>query len=192
MTTRVVTDKVRFSFCNVCSPRRNEFNGKDEFSTQILVAKSDTTTVAALKAAAKAALSAKWGDKVPAKVRNPLRDGDTETKGDGSALGPEYKDHFFMTVKSSKRPGIIDANGVELLGSDDVASGDWGRVSLNAYAYDAAGNKGVSFGLNNVQLTNKGESLGGGRPSAFADFGVATSTAAPAAAAVAVEDDDNW
>jgi len=191
MTTRVVTDKVRFSFCNVCSPRRNEFNGKDEFSTQILVAKSDTATVAALKAAAKAALATKWGDKVPAKVRNPLRDGDTETKGDGSALGPEYKDHFFMTVKSSKRPGIIDSSGVELLGSDDVASGDWGRVSLNAYAYDAAGNKGVSFGLNNVQLMNKGESLGGGRPSAAADFGVATSTAA-AHVAETVADDDNW
>jgi hypothetical protein len=191
MTTRVVTDKVRFSFCNVCSPRRNEFNGKDEFSTQILVAKSDTATVAALKAAAKAALATKWGDKVPAKVRNPLRDGDTETKGDGSALGPEYKDHFFMTVKSSKRPGIIDSSGVELLGSDDVASGDWGRVSLNAYAYDAAGNKGVSFGLNNVQLMNKGESLGGGRPSAAADFGVATSTAA-APVAETVADDDNW
>ena len=191
MTTRVVTDKVRFSFCNVCSPRRNEFNGKDEFSTQILVAKSDTATVAALKAAAKAALATKWGDKVPAKVRNPLRDGDTETKGDGSALGPEYKNHFFMTVKSSKRPGIIDSSGVELLGHDDVASGDWGRVSLNAYAYDAAGNKGVSFGLNNVQLMNKGESLGGGRPSAAADFGVATSTAA-APVAETVADDDNW
>ena len=191
MTTRVVTNKIRFSFCNVCSPRRNEFNGKDEFSTQILVAKSDTATVAALKAAAKAALAAKWGDKVPAKVRNPMRDGDTETKVDGSALGPEYKDHFFMTVKSSKRPGIIDSSGVELLGSDDVASGDWGRVSLNAYAYDAAGNKGVSFGLNNVQLMNKGESLGGGRPSAAADFGVATSTAA-APVAETVADDDNW
>jgi len=191
MTTRVVTDKVRFSFCNVCSPRRNEFNGKDEFSTQILVAKSDTTTVAALKAAAKAALVTKWGDKVPAKARNPMRDGDTETKVDGSALGPEYKDHFFMTVKSSKRPGIIDSSGVELLGSDDVASGDWGRVSLNAYAYDAAGNKGVSFGLNNVQLMSKGESLGGGRPSAAADFGVATSTAA-APVAETVADDDNW
>jgi hypothetical protein len=191
MTTRVVTDKVRFSFCNVCSPRRNEFNGKDEFSTQILVAKSDTTTVAALKDAARAALATKWGDKVPTKVRNPMRDGDTETKGDGSALGPEYKHHFFMTVKSSKRPGIIDSSGVELLGSDDVASGDWGRVSLNAYAYDAAGNKGVSFGLNNVQLMSKGESLGGGRPSAAADFGVATSTAA-APVAETVADDDNW
>ena len=191
MTTRVVTDKVRFSFCNVCSPRRNEFNGKDEFSTQILVAKSDTTTVAALKDAARAALATKWGDKVPTKVRNPMRDGDTETKGDGSALGPEYKHHFFMTVKSSKRPGIIDSSGVELLGLDDVASGDWGRVSLNAYAYDAAGNKGVSFGLNNVQLMSKGESLGGGRPSAAADFGVATSTAA-APVAETVADDDNW
>ncbi len=190
MTTRVVTDTVRFSFCHVCSPRKNEFNGKDEFSTQILIAKSDTATVAAIKAAAKAALLAKFGDKIPAKARNPMRDGDTETKADGSELSAEYRDHYFMTVKSSKRPGIIDAQGVELLGSDDVASGDHGRVSLNSYAYDTAGNKGVAFGLNNVQLTKKGDSLGGARPSAFADFGVSSTPAKAPAAEVA--DDDNW
>ena len=189
MTTRVVTGKVRTAHCYVCAARRNELNGKDEFSTQIIVSKDDTATVSALKAAAKAALSAKWGDKVPAKVRNPMRDGDTETKADGSPMGDVYKNSFFMNVKSMQRPGIIDANGVELIGSNDVSGGDYVRVSLNAFAYDQAGNRGVSFGLNNVQLLSKGESLGG-RSSAADDFGVAASTATPAAAAVA--DDDAW
>ena len=171
-STRAVTGKVRFSYCHVASARRNEMNGKDEFSTQILIPKSDADTVAALKSAAKQALTTKWGDKIPKNVRNPLRDGDTETKSDGSPLGPEYEGHWFATVKSSQRPGIIDAQGHELLGAQDVGSGDYGRVSVNAYAYDAAGNKGVAFGLNNVQLLERGEPLGGGRPSAAADFGV--------------------
>ena len=191
MTTRVVTGKVRFSYCNVGASRKNEMNGKDEFSTQIIVSKDDTETVGALKAAAKAALQAKFGEKIPPKVRNPMRDGDTETKSNGDPLGDEYKNSYFVTVKSNKRPGIIDAHGVELLGADDVVSGDFGRVSLNAFAYDQAGNRGVSFGLNNVQLLEKGTSLGGVRRSAFDDFGVASSsTAAPAASAA--EDDDEW
>lgn len=75
----------------------------------------------------------------------------------------------------------MDANGQDLLGSNDIVSGDFGRVSLNAYAYDQAGNKGVSFGLNNIMLLAKGEALGGARPSAAADFGISKS-AEPVAA----------
>jgi hypothetical protein len=187
MTTRVVTGKCRFVYCSVMSARKNEMNGKDEFSTQVLVPKSDTETVGALKAAAKEALMAKFGDKIPKNVRNPLRDGDTETKADGAPLGKEYAGHFFFNTKSTNKPGAVDANGQDLLGSNDIVSGDYGRVSLNAYAYSQAGNNGVSFGLNNIMLVAKGEPLGGARPSAASDFGISKS-AAPAAP----EPDDNW
>ena len=186
MSTRVVTGKVRFVYCSVMAARRNELNGKDEFSTQVLVPKTDTETVAALKAAAKEALVAKFGDKVPKNVRNPLRDGDTETKTDGSPLGKEYAGCFYFNTKSNNKPGAVDANGIDLIGASDIVSGDFGRVSLNAYAYSQAGNNGVSYGLNNVMLVSKGEPLGGARPSAASDFGV---TSKPAAEA---EADDNW
>ena len=180
MSTRVVTGKCRFSYFNALASRKNELSGKDEFSTQVLVPKSDTETVAALKAAAKEALTAKFGDKIPKNVRNPLRDGDTETKSDGTPLGKEYAGCYFFNTKSTNKPGAVDANGQDLLGSNDIVSGDFGRVSLNAYAYDQAGNKGVSFGLNNIMLVAKGEPLGGARPSAASDFGISKS-AAPAA-----------
>jgi hypothetical protein len=188
MSTRVVTGKVRFSYFSALSARRNEMSGKDEFSTQVLVPKTDTETVSALKAAAKAALTAKFGDKIPKNVRNPLRDGDTETKQDGSPLGPEYAGCFFFNAKSTNKPGAVDAHGHDLIGSDDIVSGDFGRVSLNAYAYSQAGNNGVSFGLNNIMLVSKGEPLGGARPSAAADFGIAAGSKAPAAEASAGDD----
>ena len=187
--TRVVTGKVRFSYFSALSARKNEMNGKEEFSTQVLVPKSDTETVSALKKAAKEALTAKFGDKIPKTVRNPLRDGDTETKSDGSPLGPEYAGHFYFNTKSLTKPGAVDAHGHDILGSQDIVSGDYGRVSLNAYAYDQAGNKGVSFGLNNIMLVAKGDSLGGSKPSAAADFGVMPGKAAPAPAA---SDDSDW
>ena len=187
MSTRVVTGKCRFVYCSVMSARKNEMNGKDEFSTQVLVPKSDTETVAALKAAAKEALMAKFGDKIPKNVRSPLRDGDTETKTDGSPLGKEYAGHFFCNVKSTAKPGAIDAHGNDLIGADDIVSGDYVRVSLNAYAYSQAGNSGVSFGLNNILLLKKGQPLGSSKPSAADDFGIGKS-AAPAAAAAESSD----
>ena len=53
--------------------------------------------------------------------------------------------------------------------STRVYSGCYARVSLNMFPYDAAGNKGVSAGLNNVQFLRDGESLGG-RSRAADDF----------------------
>jgi len=186
MSTRVTTGEVRASYFSALAPRKNELSGKDEFSTQILIPKTDTETIAELKAAAKEALVAKFGDKIPKNVRNPLRDGDTETKQDGSPLGKEYQGHFFCNVKSTSKPGAIDTHGNDLIGADDIVSGDYIRVSLNAYAYSQAGNNGVSFGLNNILLVRKGEPLGGAKPSAAADFGIARG-AAPAATA-----DSDW
>lgn len=188
MTTRVTTGEVRTSYFSALQSRKNEMNGKDEYSTQILIPKTDTATISALKAAAKEALTAKFGDKVPKNVRNPLRDGDTETKNDGSPLGKEYAGHFFCNVKSTSKPGAIDTHGNDLIGSDDIVSGDFVRVSLNAYAYSQAGNNGVSFGLNNILLVRKGEPLGGAKPSAASDFGIVRGQA-PAAAVEAGGDD---
>lgn len=188
MTTRVTTGEVRTSYFSALQSRKNEMNGKDEFSTQILIPKTDTATISAMKAAAKEALTAKFGDKIPKNVRNPLRDGDTETKTDGSPLGKEYAGHFFCNVKSTTKPGAIDTHGNDLIGSDDIVSGDYVRVSLNAYAYSQAGNNGVSFGLNNILLVRKGEPLGGAKPTAAADFGIVRGAAAPAAVGAGSDD----
>lgn len=189
MTTRVTTGEVRTSYFSALQARKNEMSGKDEFSTQILIPKTDTATLSAMKAAAKEALAAKFGDKIPKNVRNPLRDGDTETKTDGSPLGREYQGHYFCNVKSTSKPGAIDTHGNDLIGSDDIVSGDFVRVSLNAYAYSQAGNNGVSFGLNNILLVKKGQPLGGAKPSAADDFGISRGAAAPAAAVEAFNDE---
>ena len=192
MATKVITGKVRGSYVNLMKPRANEMNGKQEYSVQVLVPKSDEKTVAALKAAAKEAIANKWPTP-PKGLRNPLRDGDTETKQDGSPLGPEYAGHYFFNAKCSAdkhKPTVIDTSGTELFEPDAVKSGDFFRVSVNAYAYDAAGNRGVSYGLNNVQLVERGESLGAARMTAQDEFGVSASAAKPEP--VVATADDDW
>jgi len=196
MSTKVITGKVRGSYVNLMQPRQNEMNSQKEYSLQVLVPKSDEATVSALKAAAKKAIADKWPTP-PKGLRNPLRDGDTETKQDGSPLGPEYAGCYFFNAKCAAdkhKPTVIDKMGNELFEHDAVKSGDFFRVSVNAYAYDRSGNRGVSFGLNNVQLVERGESLGSVRATAHEEFGVQQGTRAPAAE-VATADagaDDDW
>ena len=169
MSTKVITGRVRFSYLNWAQPKKNDLNGKMEYSTQVLIPKSDKTTLENLRAAIKAAIEKKWGGKAPAGWRNPIRDGDTEKKEDGSPLPAEYKGHYFLNIRTDQKPGAVDVNRVALIEADQFVSGDYGRVSINAYAYDQKGNKGVSFGWNNAQFLEKGESLGG-RARAEDDF----------------------
>lgn len=191
MSTKFVTGKVRLSYAKIMRPAKNDMNGKSEYSTVVLVPKTDTDTINGLKAAAKAAIDKKFGGTPPKGLKNPLRDGDTATKEDGSSMGAEYKGHLFFNCKTDadrNKPSVIDSNNRELIDPDAVVSGDYVRLSVNAYAYDAAGNKGVAFGLNNVLLVAKGEQLGAARMSAADEFGVSSGGGnAPAAA-----DDDNW
>lgn len=172
--SKVITGKGRFSYLNWASPKKNELSGKNEYSTEFLIPKSDTKTITDLKAAMKSALDKKFNGKYPANLRNPLRDGDTETKQDGSPLSDEYKGHYFIRCKSNEKPQTVDANGWEILTANDFVSGDYGRVSVTAYAYSQAGNNGVAFWLNNIQMLSKGEALGS-KSSALDDFGIAKS-----------------
>lgn len=55
------------------------------------------------------------------------------------------------------------------LGENDVYSGCYARVSLNFYAFNTNGNKGIACGLGNIQKVDDGERLGGGA-SAEEDF----------------------
>ena len=171
LMSKVVTGKGRFSYLNWASAKKNELSGKDEYSTEFLIPKSDAKTITDLKAAMKSALDKKFNGKYPANLRNPLRDGDTETKQDGSSLGEQYKGHYFIRCKSNEQPQTVDSSGNPILAANDFVSGDYGRVSITAYAYSQAGNNGVAFWLNNIQMLSKGDALGS-KSSALDDFGI--------------------
>lgn len=164
MSKKVITGKVRASYVNVFRKKVNAQSGKEEYSLQLLIPKSDKKTVEKIEAAIAAATEGKWGKKAPAKLRNPLRDGDEE-----HGIAP-YVGHYFMNVKSDNKPQVVDGGLQEIIDERDFQSGDYCRVSINAYAYDVTGNRGVSFGLNNIQVLAKGEPLGGTSSRASDDF----------------------
>jgi hypothetical protein len=183
MAKKVVTGLVRFAYFNGFKARLNELSGKTEFSTQVLIPKSDTATIAALKAAVAEALADKFNGKRPPGARNPIKDGDAPVADGAKELGEEYAGHWYISAKCSedRAPQVVDSEGQDILSSKEFGSGDWGRVSVTAFGYDQKVNKGVSFWLNNVQFLEKGEPLSG-RSNAADDFGTPAPTAAKPAA----------
>jgi hypothetical protein len=142
--------------------------GKERYSVSVLIPKSDKETIKAIEMAVDAAIEegiAKFGGKKPNKaaIKLPLRDGDIERDDEA------YKGHYFVNANSTTAPQIVDKSVKPILDRDEVYSGCYGRVSLNFYAFNSNGNKGVACGLGNIQKIKDGEPLSS-RSSASDDF----------------------
>ena len=68
---------------------------------------------------------------------------------------------YFINANSATAPGIVDADRQPILERSEVYSGVYGRASINLYAFNSNGNKGIACGLNNLQKIRDGEPLGG-------------------------------
>ena len=156
--TKVITGKVRFSYANVWEPK--SINGGDEkYSVSLIIPKADTKTVNEVKAAIEAAKQegkAKFGGRVPANLKTPLRDGDVDRPDDEA-----YKNSYFINANSKDKPQIVDKNVKPILDQSEVYSGCYGRASITFYAFNSNGNKGIACGLGNLQKLADGESLSG-------------------------------
>lgn len=156
--TKVTTGKVRLSYAHLFEPHAIEGN-EPKYSVSVIIPKSDKETLTAIKEAVEQAKKdgvTKWGGKVPANLKTPLRDGDVERPDDEA-----YKNSYFLNASSKHKPGIVDQNVQPILDATEVYSGRYARLTLNFYPFSASGNKGIGAGLGNVQKLADGEPLGG-------------------------------
>ena len=166
--TKVITGKnTRLSYFHGWEPTSIN-GGPERYSVSVLIPKDDKETVKAINDAVDAAIEegiAKFGGKKPNKaaIKLPLRDGDTEREDEA------YAGHWFINANSKTAPQIVDKAVKPILDRDEVYSGCYARVSLNFYAFNSNGNKGIACGLGNIQKIRDGEPLGG-RSSAADDF----------------------
>lgn len=169
---KVITGpNTRWSYANVWEPKSIN-GGTPKFSVSLIIPKSDTKTVAKIKAAIEAAYhegESKLkgnGKTVPplAALKTPLRDGDAERPDDEA-----YANAYFINANATTAPGIVDVDRNPILTRSEVYSGVYGRASISFYAFNSNGNKGIACGLNNLQKVRDGEPLGG-KASAESDF----------------------
>ena len=170
---KVTTPKFRMSFpaLLVASAMKNEKgepDGEAKFSVVMLFDKAAQATpeFAKMKDIAKAAAIAKFGPDYKTKVpnlRSPFRDGaEKALEGYGEGV-------VFVSASTKTRPGVVDGNKNRIDSAEEIFPGRYARATVTAYAYEKKGNKGVAFGLHNVQLLKGGESLSG-RVKAEDDF----------------------
>ena len=163
MSTKVVTGKVRFSFCHIFEPQTSQEGGDPKYSVTLLIPKSDTTTLGKIKEAmeeARETFCKKNGaSALPAKPNHTLHDGDG-MRDSGDPYGPECKGCYVITVSSKQKPVIVDNFRNEITDPAEVYSGCYGRASINFYGYNRAGKKGISAGLLSIQKLADGEPFG--------------------------------
>lgn len=184
--SNVITPVFRVSYPKVFTPEKNDLNGKMEYTLTALFKKGEDLST--LKKAAEEACEKKWSKdkaKWPKNLKNPFRDQaekekeieiiekkkilgedglpkEIEVKTVKRVMPDGYeKGAFFLNIKSSQRPGVVDQNVQDIIDPVDFYGGCYARASVQASAYDIKGNKGVSFWMQNVQKTSDGESFGG-------------------------------
>jgi hypothetical protein len=155
---RLETPEGRASYAFVFTPRTNDA-GDPQYSLTLLIPKTSEQAVRVLKDAAIAvgqqAFGPTFADQVRAgRLRWPFRDGDKEKPDD-----PVYAGHWFLNMRNSNKPQIVDRHLQEILSPENFGSGDYCKVTGRFFAYDSKGNKGVSFSLGNIQKVRSGERL---------------------------------
>ena len=162
--TKVITGvNTRWSYVNAWEPKSIN-GGAPKYSVSLIIPKSDTKTLEKIRAAIQAAYEEGQGKlkgngkSVPplSVLKTPLRDGDAERPDDEA-----YAGSYFVNANSGTAPGIVDADRNPILDRSEVYSGVYGRASINFYAFNSNGNKGIACGLNNLQKIRDGEPLGG-------------------------------
>jgi hypothetical protein len=166
--TKVITGVVRLSYANVWEPKSIN-GGAEKYSVSLIIPKSDTKTLTAINEAINAAIEegkGKFGGKIPNKaaLKIPLRDGDIDRPDDEA-----YANSYFVNANSNTPPQVVDKDINPILERSEIYSGVYARVSINLYAFNSNGNKGVACGLGNIQKIRDGEPLGG-RTNAAEDF----------------------
>ncbi|MBO4908485.1 MAG: DUF2815 family protein [Lachnospiraceae bacterium] len=162
--TKVITGvNTRWSYVNAWEAKSIN-GGAPKYSVSLIIPKSDTKTLEKIKAAIQAAYEEGQGKlkgngkSVPmlSALKTPLRDGDAERPDDEA-----YANSYFINANSGTAPGIVDADRNPIIDRSEVYSGVYGRASINFYAFNSNGNKGIACGLNNLQKIRDGEPLGG-------------------------------
>lgn len=148
----------RLSYVNIWEPQ--SINGSEpKYSVSLIIPKSDTATLNKIKQAievAKQEAISKFGGKIPANLKLPLRDGDIDRPDDEA-----YQNSYFINCNSKQKTQVVDSQVQPILDQTEVYSGCYGRVSVTFYGFNSNGNRGVAAGLGNVQKIRDGDALGG-------------------------------
>ncbi len=136
------------SFPNIFTARAPVEGADPRYSVNLVFDKEaqQSPEFKALKDAIAQCAKEKWGNKMPANLRNPIRDASEKDYAG-------YDDGcVFINAWTKNPPGIVGPNREDILDPNDVWAGQLARITVKPFAYDTSGNKGVALGLENIQI----------------------------------------
>ena len=174
--TRVQTPAFRAAFATLLNAKPINNSGEPKYSVLALFDKR--ADLKDLKAAFQEAAKNKWGKDAKKIVENPnfhnpfLDQGERVHSVTGELYNGMEVGATCISFKSDEahRPGVVDCENKAVLTSDEIYSGIIARATVDAFAWENSGKKGISFGLQNVQKLDDGPRLGGGKIPANDDF----------------------
>lgn len=145
----LITPIATLSFPTLFTPKARSEGGEPVFSCSLLFGASEQKSkeYKAMQAACIEAAKVKFGQNVNiASVAMPFRDA-----GEKDYVG--YEDGvMYINPWTKQKPGIVDARLQDILEPSLVYAGQKVRAQVTPFAWTNTGKKGVSFGLNNIQI----------------------------------------
>lgn len=157
MTDTTITPKGRVCFPELFEPKNSPQGGDEFYSCTLLLEKEDITNE--MKSLVVEACKQKWGGKTPDKIhgfQSPFKNGNDKDPD----KYPAFQDKIFISAKSKFQPGVVDHRKQEILATEQVYGGCYGRLMISAYGWEYMGKKGVSFNLLHFQKLGEGEAFG--------------------------------
>ena len=159
----IITPKGRMMYPNLFKPSmpKGETDEKKlQYQVNLLLPKGADLSV--MVAAVNEVIVGKWGAdaKKKFKIKMPFKKVEDEPKL------AELAHEFPTTLRawSKDRPTVVMADPTKLAQEEDVYSGRWACIMLRPFVYDhPTGGKGISFGLQHVQILDNDEPLVGAR-----------------------------
>lgn len=171
---RLITPEATLSYPSLFQPRADQNNPDAKPKYGCCLVFGPEADLSELEKAAEETARAKWGDKFyfegqrakpdSRKLKYPLRTDDDGKYGEPGVMR-------YINIRSTTRPDVADQSlrSITEDRQDEVYPGCKVRASISPFAYDQQANKGVSFGLGNVQKLGEGTRIDG-RRSADQDF----------------------
>jgi hypothetical protein len=161
----LLTPNATLSFPVLFAPKPRSEGSKPVYSCALLFDKKAQASAEykAMQSACIDAAKAKFGANVNLKsLTFPFRDaGEKDYSG--------YEDGLtYINPWSEQRPGVVDARVQDVIDPSLVYAGMTVRASIAPFAWSNSGKKGVSFGLNHLQLVKEGDRIDGRIPASKA------------------------
>ena len=157
MANNLITPEATLSFPVLFTPRPRSEGSKPVFSCALLFDKKAQATpeYKAMQQACLKAFKDKFADASMKGASFPFKDA-----GEKDYAGYNEGDTF-INPWSEQRPGIVDAQVQDVIDQSLVYAGMKVRASVAPFAWANSGKKGVSFGLNHLQLMKDGTRIDG-------------------------------